>query len=514
MKNRFIPLQMTKWVYAIVGFRILLHLVINLIDQYGIFRDEFYYLACADHLAWGYVDHPPLSIFFLWIERFLFGESLFAIRLFPAILGGLTTFAIAVFTCELGGRRYAQITTAMFSIAAPIYLALTSYYSMNSFDVFLWSVALVTTAKLVNGLDKRYWFLLGAILGLGLLNKISVLWLGFGIFAGILLTSHRYHLKTKWPWLAALLALGVFLPHLIWQIVNQWPTLEFIHNASTFKNVHMPPLEFLSAVMMNMNPALVLFWIAGLVFAYFTKSMKQHLWAVWFIIGIMIVFLVSGSAKPYYAAAALLPLLSFAGIALERWTSIKPKLKWIRYLVIVYTAVAFLVALPMALPVLPVPMYLNYSEALGMQPAQEEHHDMGVLPQFYADRFGWKQLADLVAGAYDSLPPEEQADCVVYTINYGRAGAIEYYTSERDFPPVVCNHNSYWLWGPGEATGNLVIVVGENREGLEQSFETVEFSGRTSHPWSMPYENNVPVWICRNLDVSLQEIWPNLKTFN
>ena len=129
---------------ALVKF--LLHAATNLAGGYGYFRDEFYYIACSDHLAWGYVDHPPWSIAILWISRFLFGDTLFAIRLLPAIAGAAVVALAGLITRELGGRRFAQALAATSVLVAPLTLGMNSYFSMNSFDMLFWTLAIYLIA--------------------------------------------------------------------------------------------------------------------------------------------------------------------------------------------------------------------------------------------------------------------------------------------------------------------------------------------------------------------------------
>ncbi len=188
-----------RWILIIAGIKLLFHLVLNAVDSYGFFRDEYYYLACADHLAFGYVDHPALSIFLLWIERGLLGDSLFAIRILPAFAGAVTVVFGGLIAREFGGCTFAQVLTALMIIAIPGFLGINSFYSMNSFDVLVWSIALYIVAMLANGGAAYYWYILGLVLGLGLMNKISVLWLSAGIFIGLITTRHRSMFKAPSP---------------------------------------------------------------------------------------------------------------------------------------------------------------------------------------------------------------------------------------------------------------------------------------------------------------------------
>ena len=259
----------------LAAFKFLFHLSTNLSGAYGYFRDEFYYIACSDHLAFGYVDQPPLSILLLKASRILFGDSLTAIRLFPALAGALTVFVAGRIAKELGGGRFAQLFAGLCVLLAPLPLALGSYYSMNSWDLLVWTLAAWILVKWINTKDPKLWIWLGLVLGLGLQNKISVLWLGFGIALGLLATDNRRVLLMPGPWLGTGIASLIFLPHVLWQIVNGWPTLEFMSGAAG-KIMEVTFLRYLGSQIMEMNPVLFPVWFAGLVWYLFAEKGRPY----------------------------------------------------------------------------------------------------------------------------------------------------------------------------------------------------------------------------------------------
>jgi 4-amino-4-deoxy-L-arabinose transferase-like glycosyltransferase len=253
----------------------LVHVATNLTGGYGFFRDEFYYIACSEHMAWGYVDQPPLSIAVLWLSRLLFGDSLFAIRLLPAVAGAVVVALAGLITRQLGGSRYAQVLAATSVIVAPLTLGVNSIYSMNCFDVLFWTLTFYLVVLIVKNDTQKRWLLVGSVLGLGLLNKISVLWLGVGLAVGLLFTPNRKLFLAPRVWLAAAIALLLFLPHMIWQVSHQFPTLEFIRNATSNKYVAVSPLAMFSQQILSMNPSTFLIWASGVVYFLVAKSVKQ-----------------------------------------------------------------------------------------------------------------------------------------------------------------------------------------------------------------------------------------------
>jgi hypothetical protein len=167
---------------------------------------------------------------------------------------------------------------------------------------------------------------------------------------------------------------------------------------------------------------------------------------------------------------------------------------------------------PLTLPVLPPETERRYEAALGLNTASGENHEMGELPQHFADMFGWEELARAVSDVYRALPPEERATARVFAHNYGEAGALEFYRGTYDLPPVICPHNSYWYWGPGP-DGGTMILVGGKLEDHEQALEHVTEVARFAPRWNMPYERNLPIFVGRGWKVSLRENWVREKRF-
>jgi hypothetical protein len=498
---------------VLLGGMALLKIIVHgfAIQDYGFFRDELYYLASTRHLDLGYVDHPPLSIYLLAAQTGLFGDSLIATRALSVLAGGAMVLFAGLIARELGGRLVAQGLAAIAILVAPVLLGSQHFYSMNVFDQLLWTISTYVIVRTLKSNRPHLWLLLGVLLGLGLLNKISVIWLGLGLFAGLLLTPHRHWLRTKWPWIAAGVALIVSLPYLIWQFLNDFPTLEFMANAARFKMVRVGILEFFKNQFFAVNPAAALLYIAGIAGLLFITELRK-----WRILGIMVlavagILLASGTAKTYYLAAAYPLLAAPGGYALEkvlsgRWKS----LTYIYAALLLSTGIVFA---PLAIPILPVEDYPGYAASLGLAPKAEERNQVEGLPQHFADMFGWEELAEKVARIYHSLPPEDQEKCIVFGQNYGEAGAIDVLGRRLGLPGAVSGHNSYWMWGPGNHTGEVVIIIGGDPEENARWFESIEQVDVTECRYCMPYERGVPIFVARNMKRDLRENWPKLKSF-
>ena len=239
---------------ALAALKLLAHLAINLWAGYEIFRDELYYLACADHLAWGYVDQPPLSVFLLAGIRGVIGDSLFALRLVPALAGAALVFVTGLLAREMGGGRFAVALAGTASLVAGTVLALSSIYSMNVFDLLLVALAMFFLARLLNTEEPRWWIAIGVALGLGLLNKVGVLWIGLGLAIGLVLTRERRWLTTRWPWLGGAISIVLFLPYVAWNAANDWAHMAFIESAVSGKYSGLNAWTFLSGLVLEQNP--------------------------------------------------------------------------------------------------------------------------------------------------------------------------------------------------------------------------------------------------------------------
>ena len=478
---------------------------------YGYFRDELYGMACGRHLAWGYVDHPPGLAVMAWVTHHLLGDSLFALRFFPAICGGLIVLLTGLAARELGGGRYAQALAAVAVMVAPVYLGIDNYFSMNCFDQVFWALLGYIVIRILKGGDPRLWLVFGLLAGFGLLNKYSVGFLGFGILVGLLLTPARKQLLSPWPWLGGGLAFLIFLPHILWEIHNGFPTLEFIHNATALKNLPQTPLQFVGASILQMHPLTLPIWLAGLTFFFGGEVGKRFRLFGWVYLSILVVFLLT-RAKPYYLSPAYLFLLAGGAVAIEAFLG-RRNWNWIRPASLALLLAGGAVLAPYVLPILPVETFLRYQDFMGLKAPQEEKAKQARLPQQYADMFGWENMAATVAGVYNSLSPEEKEKCVIGASNYGEAGAIDLFGSKYGLPHAISSHNSYWMWGPGEKPGEVAIVVGGNPDVYRHLWEDVRQAATVNCPYAMPYETDLPVYLCRQPKISLQEAWPHLKEF-
>ncbi|HEY8184169.1 MAG TPA: glycosyltransferase family 39 protein [Thermoanaerobaculia bacterium] len=478
---------------------------------YGFFIDELYFLACGEHLAWGYVDMPPLTAFQSWLTRHLFGDSPYSIRLFPALAGAGLVLLTAAIVREMGGGRAAKILAALVVLFAPGYLAFDSYLSMNAIEPLVWGGCALIVLRMINRNRPLLWLWLGVLSGIGLLNKHTMLVYGFAIVVAMLLTADRRLLFNRWFLLASVIAFVIFLPNLVWEIQHHFPHVELLENIKrNHRDVRMNPIVFLLWDVLLANPLAAPLWIAGLV-VLLGGSLKRYrvaglAWIVAF------VTLIAAGGRFYYLLPAFPPLIAAGAVAVERATAAARQ--WMRWAYATVIVVGGALLAPSAVPVLPSNAYFRFTELTHINQPKFENRRTSAMPQFFADRFGWPEMVATVARAYFSLPPELRAKTAIFANDFGQGGAIDYYGPRYGLPKAVGAHLSYWYWGPRNYTGESVLVLGDNRQSLERLFEDVRPMADIGHPYAMAKEHFTLFLARKPRGWTLQNLWPELKKFD
>jgi hypothetical protein len=491
----------------IAAFTLALHLATA--GVYGLFIDELYFLACGEHLAWGYVDMPPLTAVQAWLARGLLGDSMLAIRLFPALAAAGIVLLTGALVREMGGRRFSQGLAALAVALGPGYLLVFSYLSMNSIEPLVWMGCVLALIRVIRTGNTKLWVAFGVLAGVGFENKDTVLVFGFAVVAGVLLTAERRLMANRWFLAGGLVTFLIFLPNLVWMIQHHFPHLEQLANIRrSHRNVELSPLQFLGQQALFLGPLAAPLWLAGLWHLLVGRDGRSYR-GVGLAYVILIVVLLAVHGRVYYPLPFYPVLFAAGAVAFEGGL-----LGWLKP---AYASLVFLggaVLAPVAMPILAPELYLRYTEVLHFSPPRIEHRKTSMLPQLFADRFGWPEMAETVAGVYHSLPPEEQSKCAIFGNDYGQAGAIDFYGPKLGLPKAISGHLTYWYWGPREYTGEGMIVLGDSRAGVERRFNEVKAVAEVGHPYAMAQEH-FTVFLCHEpKGWTLREAWPHLKSWD
>jgi 4-amino-4-deoxy-L-arabinose transferase-like glycosyltransferase len=498
-------------VVAIAAAKLLLHLATA--SRYGYFGDELYFLACGEHLDWGYVDQPPLVAVVAWFVRHTLGTSLLAVRLPSALAGAALVLLTGLLAREMGGGRFAMGLSALASALAFVYVVMHYLFTMNAFEPLFWTGCAYLVVRIVKAGDQRLWLWFGLLAGLGLQNKYSMAVYGLALVVGVLLSPERRALGRPWIWLGGAVAFLVFLPNVIWNVQHGWPFLELMRNIrASGRDVALGPVEYVLRQALNMNPANLPVWLTGLGWLLFSARGRPGRPLAWAFLVTLATFVLT-KGKDYYLAPAFATLFAAGAVGIEGFTQAGWR-RWLRP-ALVTLQVLMLPFLPLGLPLLAPDRLIAYQERLGFTPpATEKAHARAVLPHHFAWQFGWDERAAAVAAVYHAMPPEEQARVAIVGNNYGDSGAIDLLGPKYGLPmKALGTHQSYWLWGPGDPSKDVFIVLGDRPERLARWCGDVQVAAQFSHPWTAVWENG-PILVCRNPRTSLAEMWPKLKSWD
>jgi hypothetical protein len=494
------------------GF-ILVKLVLSLLPiSYGIFRDEFYCLSMSKHLGLGYVDVPPLAPLILAGVRFLFGDSLFALHLVPALSGALFLILAYLLVKKLNGNRFALLLTLTTVLLAPCFMWFDSIYTYDTFNKLCWLLFSFLMIRLIQTEDPKYWIYIGITSGVALLFKITILYLGLGWIIGLLVTKQRKLLFRREVLWAGVLVFIVCSPYLLWQVQHGFISLEYYRNYAAGKVSSLSLPGYLLEQVINMSPLTFPIWLAGLYYLLFHPQGKILRSAgITYLVILLLSYITKAKPDlilPYYAI-----LLAGGCLWLGNLLSGGGK-RWLRAAVFLLVVISGLVVLPGARPVLPVKTFIKIYGQLFNRP-DVESHAMPNLPQTLADCFGWQEMTRKVAQVYRSLPATDRAKACIVTRNYGEAGAIEYYGEKYHLPlPPVSGHLQYYIWGPGRFSGEVVIAVGFSYDDVKVTYQDVRKGPILTNPYMMPYERANPIYVGRKPLKRFQEIKPWFKWFD
>ncbi len=462
------PVVAWKWVIGLSLFKLFIHLAVNLFTSYGLHRDEYLYLDEAHHLAWGYMEVPPVIAFLGRTSRILLGDEIWAVRFFPALIGAISIILIGVMTSELGGKKWAQLTAMTGFLVSPVFIGSNNLFQPVSFNQFCWLLTAFISIKIVRQGWKNYWWILGIVAGIGILTKYSYLLFLISLIIGVLLSSSRRILWDRRLWYAVAIALMITVPNLWWQYTHHFPVINHMDTLTRTQLVHVNIMDFTISQFLK-HFASTLIWLPGLIYGLVQKNLKPYRFLS-FTYLLVFVLVLSLSGKDYYIYGAYGMIFVLGGIAWERW--LQPGYN---ALLLIIVGVFNLTVLPFAIPVLSPQKMINfasyYKDNLGIDaPLRWEDGSIRALPQDFADMLGWEEIPQKIARVYHNLSDEEKEACLIYGGSYGHTGVINFYRKEYDLPQAYSFSSSYILWLPDTLEFDRQIQVEDNLQGVSRYF--------------------------------------------
>lgn len=462
--------------------KLIIHLIFN--TNYGFHRDEFLYLALGDHLAWGYMEVPPVIAIFGKIALIL-GGDLFIVRLFPALIGFVMILLIGIMVKDLGGKKWAQAFACIAFILSPAFLRTNTLFQPVSFNQLCWFLSAVLIIKLIKSQNPKFWYYIGLVAGLGILTKYSIAFFLTAFFFGLLLTPHRRWLKTKYPYIALGIALVISCPNLLWQFQHNLPIVTHMTELSQtqLKNVQIP--GFMTSQFLMHNAGLYV-WLPGLLYLFFSTKMSPYKILGWIYL-LIILLLVLLSGKGYYSMGAYLMLMAVGGIAIE--SLVESKAAWLKYVLVCLFVTLSIPLVPYGMPVLAIENMQKYCTYMKDKfkldgPLRWEDGKIYSLPQDYADMHGWEEISVRVSKIYNSLSPEEQKSCLIYGGSYGHAGSINYYREKYNLPEAYSFNGSHIMWMPDSVNFDNQIMIDDVSQTSSTWFNNMELVDQVQNPYA------------------------------
>ena len=446
-------------------------------------RDEFLYLAEARHMAWGYLEVPPLMSAMAYISN-LAGAGLFWIRLWPSLFGALTYVIVGRLILHLGGKGFA-VVLGFLPFVFGYLMHVHFIFQPNFLEVFFWTVMAYGLIRHIQTREPRGLYIMGIGLGLGMMSKYSVAFYFISLLVGLLLTPERNIFRNRHFYFALLISLVIFIPNLIWQAVHGFPLIYHMRELQNQQLANVSRFGFLRDQLLFNLPGLFI-WTAGLYWS-FSSPYRFVSWATL----IVLAFLTIAHGKSYYAMGVYPILFATGSFALSQWT----KQRW-RYLLVAYCLAAGLFIDMIAIPFLPPERLTAFYAAhpifrkLGF--LQWEDQNDHPLPQDFADMLGWREMTVRIARVYYSLPPSERAQAVLDCDNYGEDGAVDYYGPAFHLPPAIGHGASYLLWTHEDSFREDVFILttdarNEIHADFMKEFRYVSLADSVVNPYAREY---------------------------
>jgi 4-amino-4-deoxy-L-arabinose transferase-like glycosyltransferase len=463
--------------------------------RYGFQQDELYFIVAGRHLAFGYVDQPPLVPLLTRITDVL-GVSPAAVRIIPALAGGAVVVIAARLAALFGAGRLGRVLAALATACAPIVIGAVHVGNTTPLDLLTWAAVLLCVSTALLRDRPRWWLGGGVVAGAGLENNNLMLTLLAGLALGILLSQHRPVLGTRWPWLGTGIAAVIWAPNLIWQATHGWPQLAM---ASALHQQNTSAADYIGGL-----PAQIIYLgllIAPLVIAGFIRLWRvPELRFIAVAVTLIVVYVLAWvPGKVYYTDGMAPAVLAAGSVSAERWIARGRRPRVRSGAVVAAALVGTAIILPAILPLLPV-------TDVHSLPASSQHSSIG-------DTVGWPQLTRAVAARDAALARAGQAPTSIFTGFYGEAAALDVLGTADHLPPVLSGHNAYWMWGPGRASDAVVLAVDALGQ-LRPDFGSCRLLTTYYAPYHVHNDwTSIQIGVCTRPSASWRTLWPRLRHY-
>ena len=477
---------------------VVLHLLIG--NRYGIHRDELATLEDARHLAWGYPAYPPVTPFFGRISLELFGTSIRGFRFFAAVAQAIAVLLTGLMAREMGARRGAQLI----AVVAAVPFCLGGGYEMQyvAFDCLAWVLAAYFVVRLLTSGDARWWLAIGASLGFGMLSKYTIGFFALAIVAGVVLTDARRFLKSKWLWIGVAISILIWLPNLLWQIQHQFVSLDFLHHIHA-RDVRQGRTTYFLPQQLELTGLRFPLALAGIYFCLIARDGKRFRMIGWMYVVTLALFTLA-RGRWYYMGPAYPMLYASGAVWGERWLTTMQRGKAMIIRWAAWAALGF---------------EILFTSAFWLPTAPLKSHWWAISNKVQGDfreQIGWRELVEEVARIRDSLTPEERAQLGVIGTNYGEAGAINLYGPEYGLPRAISGVNSFWYRGYGDPAPKTLIVIGLDRDFMDEHFQSCRLAGHTWNRYGIANEeteDHPDIFVCGPPKAGWPEFWKDFRYY-
>jgi hypothetical protein len=503
LKNAVLNYPEYPIIIFLATFSIFLHLFFA--NNLEFHRDELLYFSLGQHPAFGYATVPPMIGWIAWLMKSLFGYTLFAVRIFPALMSGAIIFHASEIASELGGGKYARVLAALGMLIPVFALRSFSLFMPVFLDIFFWTLSIYLIIRYINSGSDKILLVFGAVAGLSFLNKYLIGILFIIILIIIPFTGHRRILSKKMFWNGIALGALVFLPNLIWQVVHGMPVFNHMSELASTQLVHVNLISFMVEQLLSPGAASVL-TVAGLIYIHINKSIIKFRF-LGLVVILIVVSLMLMHGKSYYTIGIFPFLIAAGSVAYEKL--LKPwYLRMILPVLLIYLTVLIL---PFGIPVYNAEGLRNYFDEMEARNGLDvgrtfEDGSKHSLPQDYADMIGWNELVSVAYKAWQMIPDKSAA--FIYCENYGQAGAITVIGKKYGLPQAVCFSESFRYWFPKRFEPDITSFVYINDElgdDVKMLFAKITEVGKITNPDAREF--GTAVYLCQEPRDSFNKFW-------